>query len=272
MRGFAVTRKKILYISLSFFIISVFSVAFIYSSKLFSGAYNAPDKAQRPEALLGEAFRRSGAGLTQIQINSWTIADIKSNEKEAARAYFEECLQRLPVKEKLQIKAYPSSEKNENISFMAEGVIGEGVVARFSLVPGEHGQSLVLSLAGQDEKARNILTVNRAASMLAAMPQTEDLNTIKNNTSLIYMGYLKGNLDEKMMKDKAGDVMAFLNSNKVETMVNDRVVSVSGYTPKLSERLTVSGKSVNINMAFRYNGIKNETLVYLGTPIITSEY
>ncbi|PKM82215.1 MAG: hypothetical protein CVU89_06120 [Firmicutes bacterium HGW-Firmicutes-14] len=50
------------------------------------------------------------------------------------------------------------------------------------------------------------------------------------------------------------------------------LVNITAYSPKIRQQLTMGEESVNINMAVRYNSLENKTLVYVGSPLITTEY
>lgn len=72
------------------------------------------------------------------------------------------------------------------------------------------------------------------------------------------------NLTKKVM-EKAG-------AKVVENYADARMTSVSGFTPEIADRLTPGQKRVNMNMAVRYDSVDKNTHVYIGSPIITTEY
>jgi len=62
-----------------------------------------------------------------------------------------------------------------------------------------------------------------------------------------------------------------VGAKNIETLTGVGLVSVSAYALNVRRRLTAREKSVNINMALRYNSVEKKRL-HVGTPVMTSEY
>lgn len=90
--------------------------------------------------------------------------------------------------------------------------------------------------------------------------------------SMVVSGKINRNLGPQDRDTFIKGVLRTMNVQNMETLVAGPLVSVTGYTPSVRNVLTVAGKSVNINMALRYSTIDNKTMVYVGSPLITSEY
>lgn len=63
-----------------------------------------------------------------------------------------------------------------------------------------------------------------------------------------------------------------LGGNVARTQKSGRYLSLNGYTAALPDAVTVGGERFNLNVALVIPSDSNETNVYLGTPLITSEY
>lgn len=92
------------------------------------------------------------------------------------------------------------------------------------------------------------------------------------NYSTVISGTLPKKIDVTEMQKLTKKAMETAGASNLENAVDARMVSVTGYTPGIVERLTLGQKTVNINMAVRYNSEDNNTYVYIGSPIITTEY
>lgn len=63
-----------------------------------------------------------------------------------------------------------------------------------------------------------------------------------------------------------------LKIENLEKMRDDYAVSVLGYSPELSDSITILDKSYNVNIAMRYNSEDDRTYIWIGTPVISVEY
>ena len=84
----------------------------------------------------------------------------------------------------------------------------------------------------------------------------------------VYQGKLslldKNNVTEQILEDLQADVTAENRSNSIYT--------VYAYSPDLSKSLEIQGEKVNLNIGFSYNEEKDETTLYLASPIINQDY
>lgn len=90
--------------------------------------------------------------------------------------------------------------------------------------------------------------------------------------STIISGKIPKKIDVSAMQKLTKKVMDNAGAEIVESYADARMISITGYTPGISDLLTQDGKRVNINMALRYNSEDNNTYIHIGSPIITTEY
>lgn len=87
---------------------------------------------------------------------------------------------------------------------------------------------------------------------------------------------ITGNFDGKMENSKLNEVCVRVfkdaKAKKVEGLVEEKLISVSGYSPAIGNSILVNGKEVNMNLAIRYNSYEKKTYIWLATPVITTEY
>lgn len=95
---------------------------------------------------------------------------------------------------------------------------------------------------------------------------------VQGHFSTIIAGKVAGKIEVFEMQKMAKKVMKKVGAGITDNYADGRMVSVAGFTPAIADRLTLGAKSVNINMAARYDSVDKTTYIYIGTPIITTEY
>lgn len=85
-------------------------------------------------------------------------------------------------------------------------------------------------------------------------------------------GSLNGNLKDSELEAICKKVFDSVGAEKVEGMRDNGLISVSAFSPSISNVVRVNGKRVNLNIAVRYNSYEGKTYIWLATPVITTEY
>jgi hypothetical protein len=157
---------------------------------------------------------------------------------------------------------------------------GPILVAEGTIDPGIYVRVVLRNAADSNEIGRkptyltaSVITQNRSLSLadlnkylLLIIPEKEI------HRSMILAGSLPGNSSPPVVNEVVQKLVSITGTQNVETLVNGQLVSITGYMPNVRTRLTLGEKLVNINIAFRYNSIENRTYLYVGSPIITTEY
>jgi uncharacterized protein YejL (UPF0352 family) len=99
-----------------------------------------------------------------------------------------------------------------------------------------------------------------------------DKNNISYDVNLRITGSIDGNLEDDELDTMYRTVFAEVGANKVEGIDDNGLVSVSAFSPSIGNAVKVNGKSVNLNVATRYNSYEGKTYIWLATPVITTEY
>lgn len=73
-------------------------------------------------------------------------------------------------------------------------------------------------------------------------------------------------------EDIVDGILAKLGAKKVESVKEDGLLSLSGYTPSFNTYLPAGGNRININIALRYNQWRGKTFLWLGLPVICIPY
>ncbi|MDQ2087866.1 YwmB family TATA-box binding protein [Herbivorax sp. ANBcel31] len=85
-------------------------------------------------------------------------------------------------------------------------------------------------------------------------------------------GYFDEKLDYKALNAVSENVFKNSNASKVNGIADRNLISVSAYSPAISESINVDGKKVNLNFAIRYNSYEDKTYIWIASPVITTEY
>ncbi len=95
---------------------------------------------------------------------------------------------------------------------------------------------------------------------------------IAGELTLDLLGYLPEKLSATERQNMAEVLLAFCGGEVVEGIASTELVSLTGYTPLINQYLSLEGKKININIALRYDGYRNKTLLRVGIPIIGGGY
>lgn len=85
-------------------------------------------------------------------------------------------------------------------------------------------------------------------------------------------GSLNGRLKDSELEAICEKVFMTTKADKVEGMRDKDLISVSAFSPSIGNAVRVNGKSVNLNVAIRFNSYEGKTYIWLATPVITTEY
>ncbi len=91
-------------------------------------------------------------------------------------------------------------------------------------------------------------------------------------TATVIKGSFPGKLTREAREKIHNQVFAYLGAKKSEGISTEELISWSGYSAQLPDRLELSDKVINLNVASRYSSTTDSTLLIMGTPIISVEY
>ena len=91
---------------------------------------------------------------------------------------------------------------------------------------------------------------------------------MERNTCL--RGRISGKLKCKEKTDCVEKILAHLGAQEVTIQNSKRYVTCTAYAPKLGGAVQLGGENVNLNIALRDSG--EDTMIYLGTPLLMMEY
>jgi hypothetical protein len=129
----------------------------------------------------------------------------------------------------------------------------------------EPGETFLLVQLVQEGGAFEVLEAGRRLDRLLRPYADGEL-------TLDVTAYLPGRLPPKEMQQKARALLTGAGAELVEAMEGDNLVSLTGYTPRVDEHLYLGSEKINFNVALRYDGYREATVLRLGFPLMAGGY
>jgi len=86
------------------------------------------------------------------------------------------------------------------------------------------------------------------------------------------IGSFSGKFSEKDVEIKSIDAISNVNGKIVDVYKDEQLISYTAYTDSIDNNILAGDDKINLNLALRYNDFDDQTLIWIGTPIITSGY
>lgn len=99
----------------------------------------------------------------------------------------------------------------------------------------------------------------------------EDMG-IKCQASLEVGASRRGNYVDSRRKGIFDDILKTLKARQVDSIMQDGICTVYGYTKAEDSYLTLNGKKVNLQIVLTYDDEKDTTYIKIGMPIVNSSY
>ncbi len=92
------------------------------------------------------------------------------------------------------------------------------------------------------------------------------------DSSMLLTGMYQGKLT-LLEKDRlTDDIMSQLQAEVIVENRSEVLYTVYGYSHNIVTSLEIDGKEVNVNVAFSYDETKDETTLYLASPVVNEDY
>ncbi|TZE81305.1 YwmB family TATA-box binding protein [Calorimonas adulescens] len=98
------------------------------------------------------------------------------------------------------------------------------------------------------------------------------LKVKKPQISVILTGHFDKKLSEKDMNTIVSSIMSSLDASYTKNRLYDDMLTMTGYSEKLGEYIELGNEKINLNLAMRYSDSDGKTYLWLGTPVITTDY
>lgn len=88
-------------------------------------------------------------------------------------------------------------------------------------------------------------------------------------------GTFSNKMNTDIMREVIGRTFKSIDGQIIEGMEDTEygeMVSLTGYSPKLQNDIQLAGEQINLNAAMRYSEHDDKTYIWIGTPLIATEY
>lgn len=127
--------------------------------------------------------------------------------------------------------------------------------------------------------------LNYASFALSQYIEVKNINNIRDsickgfsiyNIEPTFSYLFKGKYLKKMtiaqMKNKASEILLLCGGKNISGIEDRNLVSYTGFTSSIHEKINVLNNSINLNIALRCDKRKGDTYLWVGCPIIAIEY
>lgn len=213
---------------------------------------------------LVSAYYASGATAAAAEVYLWSILDAGYNNAEVRQ----KLIHNLSREFHIQQDVLPEKGNHNTFITEVEGVDKHqrkiSIRCQYASDGTETGSIYVNIKCGTDVEAIQRLRENGRRILTAYGLQPRVYCNI--------IGFFNKNMKIPQMQKSAIRIISMVRARKVEEMKDNGLISLSAYSPVISDHVQVNGKKVNLNIALRYNSLENRTYIWLGTPVITIEY
>ena len=92
------------------------------------------------------------------------------------------------------------------------------------------------------------------------------------DSSIVLSGTYDGKLNLLEKNRVTEEILDSMQADVVSENRSENLYTVYAYTENIGDYLELQGSKVNLNIGFSYNESKDETTLYIGTPIINEDY
>ena len=82
-------------------------------------------------------------------------------------------------------------------------------------------------------------------------------------------------MNTDIMREVVGRTFKSIEGQIIEGMEETEyghMVSLTGYSPRLENDILLAGDQINLNAAMRYSDYDDKTYIWIGTPLIATQY
>lgn len=131
---------------------------------------------------------------------------------------------------------------------------------------------------GKDDKevCLSVRLTGKRDNLAELVLRAEEITTIGENfggnmaRNTCLRGLISGKLKCKEKTDYVEKILTHLGARMITIQKREQYVSCTAYASQLGDAVQVSGENVNLNIVLRDSG--ENTMVYLGTPLLMMEY
>lgn len=223
--------------------------------------------AQKIDDAFLNAFRSSEAEFRELTVQCWGKIDNEFHDSASLQVIYEKLIAAAGGENDMLREEYSDS-------------FYSGITVKGHTGTGFYLEMMVQSISDNYEEDETYLIVN-----LAEKGNYEELNRIiaqgeaffeaagaKAETQILLSASYNEILSQRAKKQVAERIFKDGGGNIIEGVDEETYMSRSGFYPSLGEGVISAGKEINLQIAMFDNEVDGETWLYLGSPLVFSEY
>ncbi len=233
---------------------------------LFINYANAEIVKVKNEELIIESFKETNSKLKSFNISYNGVVNDRFMDKDEAENISTEILKSIEFKE--DYREVVEDSKMTKISIYGQ-------------VKGENISLIIYSyLDDSNNKGKTTIFVDisgnkdykRVVELGSKMSKTLMQQNIKPKITTCIVGAYDGQLEDKHKKEILKKITSLTQSKEVESLVNKEITSYSLYSKNIDNYIYSGTNKINLNIAIRYDEYRDESYIFIASPIITMGY
>jgi len=213
------------------------------------------------------AFQAAKAQFCELKIQGWAKLNNKFCTLTELNQYADE------VEKFFAPDAPLKRETGSDAGFQSltlSGPIKSGISAKVifqSLSDGENENETYLILNFLDSRGAEMLALDR-------QKMTGVFRIFKSEPEInqLLVGHMEGKLVSSQQNGIIEDIFQAAGGKVYGGVVEEYYISKTGFVPNLIDQVQVGTDRINMQAAMSYNEIDNKTYLYIGSPLVFSDY
>lgn len=140
--------------------------------------------------------------------------------------------------------------------------------------------TLTVDIGNKNQKLNQYVYVlyrskKKMDTMLAYKEKIEKVLKVRNleiSSNLNFKGEREGKLSLEEQERLAGKLFHYLKAEEVESVKEEELFTIYGYSDLLKDSVEYGDKEINLNLAFSYEEEEDRTVFYLAMPYLKTDY
>jgi len=208
------------------------------------------------------SFASVGANLLESRLDCWAKIKTVSNNEEVDRAL-------------LKVLNYLDLPAEQNKFLHQES--REAITTQYELHHKDQYYLFILQTNKTNNESYLLVTATSPKDDLQLRKDEKKLKALLNCKSYyLYKGSINARPDIQGQQDLLQIVMKCLHAQTNEVFNNQKMVSMTGFSPNLENidinPVKVAGRNCNVQAAIRTNDKENKSEIYIGFPLLLNDY
>lgn len=235
----------------------------------FADAFKEKEKAIAAEKTisLDDVFKASGCEWVQVNVNGWAMLNYPDCPMDKMKELVGEAAEFFNLKSGYHI----FTNENEFIrQANVNGLTNDGDLINIIISCQLHSKHeretyIVVDIVSKKKNRQSKELVKKQEKFFKRLGAEAQISTT-------FTGTFAGEYSNKQQEQICTEIFDDVEGEITQVLNEDRLVSMAGYSPHLRDKLDTGRGVVNLQVAMRYSPYWGKTYIWVGSPIITTEY